>query len=213
MPLASFGMGGHVPFVCALHAKIDKLDALRHRQEMPQKPVGKRLVGAAVSALQTSGIGKLAHSSLHRAAEATGAAISRELPSGPDVLAALASRLVMVVTDELPRALQSGAKDSVEKIRARALRNAAALILNEERMRQLLSMVLASGEDPQLLAHLAEHVRSLRALTATVAGKPKDDPDVTVLMATLWGMGFQNLIMPMDPDEAEAVQKIGRAHV
>ncbi len=174
---------------------------------MAGKPVGKRLVGAAVSVLQTSGISKLAQDSLHKAAEVTGAAIAREMPSGPDVLAALASRLVMVVTDELPRALQSGAKDSVEKIRARALRQAAALILNEDRMRQLLGVVLASGDDPQLQAHLAEHVRTLRALTATIAGKPKEDPDVTVLMATLWGIGFQNLIMPMDASEAEAVQK------
>lgn len=174
---------------------------------MARKPVGTRLVGAAVSVLQTSGIGKLAQNSLNRAAEVTGAAIAREMPSGPDVLAALASRLVMVVTDELPRALQSGAKDSVEKIRARALQHAAALILNEDRMRQLLSVVLASGEDPQLSAHLQDHVRTLRALTATIANKPKEDPDVTVLMATLWGIGFQNLIMPMDHDEAEAVQK------
>lgn len=174
---------------------------------MPRRPVGTRLVGAAVSVLQTSGIGRLAQDSLTKATEAAGARIARELPSGPDVLVTLATRLIAVVKEELPKALQSGAKESVEKIRARALRSAASLILNEERMRGLLSVVVSANDDPELGEHLAEHVRTLRALTATIAGKPKDDPDVVVLMATLWGIGFQNLIVPMEPAEAEAVQK------
>jgi uncharacterized YccA/Bax inhibitor family protein len=55
--------------------------------------------------------------------------------------------------------------------------------------------LVASEEDAALRAQMVQAVGTLRTVIAGALGMEEDDPRATILQATLWGLGINNLLM------------------
>jgi hypothetical protein len=117
---------------------------------------------------------------------------------------------------DLPQNLLDGALRKVHHMRARALRMAGRVVKNRARMRMLIGLLVASEDDPNLRATVAENLTLVRSIIARFFGKDPKDPEVEIAFAMFIGIGIQHLMMedtrptPM-PTACSSVWKTGSA--
>lgn len=70
------------------------------------------------------------------------------------------------------------------------------LMLDRNRMRFFLGIVLEASEDPELRAILDEHARGLATALAPCFGKSADDPAVIAYVDQVRGIGLRALLAP-----------------
>jgi hypothetical protein len=72
------------------------------------------------------------------------------------------------------------------------------------RTRMMLGLLVESQDEPALRAVLRENSGFHRGAAALALGRTADHPDVDIVLATLWGLGIQQLMY--DDDEATRVR-------
>lgn len=77
----------------------------------------------------------------------------------------------------------------------------------------LLRLLVEADGDSELRAAMAEGAGFVRSVLAQTLGKPKDDPDVDVALAMLWGLGIQHLVLQRSDEETDAVLARTRAWI
>jgi AcrR family transcriptional regulator len=164
--------------------------------EMPREPrVRERILDAAVSVLENSGLRKFAQPHIAKVAGVAQGHLTYYFPKRQDLVSALLTKFIELVKDDLPQALIDGAHDRVDTMRARALRVAAHILKNRQRARMLLGLIVESENDPQLREDLAENLKFVRSMLAKFLGRSPKDPDVEIAMAMFLGVGLQHLVL------------------
>lgn len=170
---------------------------------MGEPNVRDRILDAAVSVLESSGIKKFAQPHIARIAGIPQGHLTYYFPKRKDLLSAAAGRFVALLLEDLPSTLRKEALGKAQEARAAAVGVAARIVKNRARMRMLLGLVVAAEEDPKLARDMAEVVDVVRSLLERVLGKDADPTDVELALATLWGIGLLHLVLEdTRPDEA-----------
>jgi len=164
---------------------------------MARHPSGIReqILDAAVRVLRESGVKHLAQTQVARAAGVPQGHLTYYFPRKLDLIAAVAQRFVeMLAEDFRVFVAEAGPTFHDDRWRAGALAFAGRLAKDRERTRMLLGLIVESENDPALREVIARHAQMVRALLAGALELPEDDPDVDLLLATLWGIGLQHFV-------------------
>lgn len=172
--------------------------------------VRDRILDAAVSVLESSGIKKFAQPHIARIAGIPQGHLTYYFPKRKDLLSAAAGRFVGLLLSDLPQTLRKEALGKVQEGRAYAVGMAARVVKNRARMRMLLSLVVASEEDPKLARDMADTVDVVRKLLERVLGKDADPVDVELALASLWGIGLLHLVLEDSRPDAETDKLLKR---
>ena len=176
----------------------------------PNNNVRDRILDAAVSVLESSGIKKFAQPHIARIAGIPQGHLTYYFPKRRDLLSAAAGRFVGLLLSDIPETLRKEAQGKAQEARAYAVGMAARVVKNRARMRMLLSLVVASEEDPKLARDVADMVDVIRKLLERVLGKDADPVDVELALATLWGIGLLHLVLEDARPDAETDKVLKR---
>lgn len=156
----------------------------------------EQIVDAAMELLRRNGVRRLAQPQVARAAGIPQGHLTYYFPKKSDLLAAVARRSVERVAEEIREFFASegwpGA-DAPQKERALAL--VRFMIRDVERTRVMVGLLVASDEDPALREVLVENFHFVRGILALGLGRPPGDPDVEIVLATLWGLGLEHFLL------------------
>jgi AcrR family transcriptional regulator len=166
--------------------------------------VRERILDAAVNVLENSGLRKLAQPHIAKVAGVAQGHLTYYFPKKQDLVSALVGRFVDLLMEDLPQNLLDGALGKVDHMRARALRMAGRVVKNRARMRMLMGLVVATEDDPNLRATMAENLTLVRSIVARFLGKDPKDPDVEIALAMFIGIGVQHLMMEDRRPDADA---------
>ena len=179
-----------------------------------EAPVRERILDAALSLLRDVGAKKLAQPQVARLAGVPQGHLTYYFPRKLDLLVAVGRRFTQMVKRDLAPFLGGPAWDAQdETARERALGFVAKLVRDRERTRMLLRLLVEADGDSELRAAMAEGAGFVRSVLAQTLGKPKDDPDVDVALAMLWGLGIQHLVLQRSDEETDAVLARTRAWI
>ncbi len=170
---------------------------------MAAKPalVRDRILDAALRVLGESGVRTLAQPRVAREAGVPQGHLTYYFPKRLDLLAAVASRFVERLREELPSfaGVMEGAEGARAKLGAQGRKGVMTfvgkLVKDRHRTRAVVGLVAAADEEPALRREMAAHVQSLRRLVAGLVDKPVDDPEVDLALATLWGVGLLHFVL------------------
>jgi AcrR family transcriptional regulator len=179
--------------------------------EAPREPrVRERILDAAVSVLESSGLKRFAQPHIAKVAGVAQGHLTYYFPKRQDLVSALITRFVELVKDDLPAALLEGAHERVDGMRARTLRLAAHVVKNRARVRMLLGLIVAAEEDATLREDMAENLTLVRSVLAKFLGRSPKDPDVELALALFMGIGIQHLIMEGRRDDSDTEDVLRR---
>lgn len=152
-----------------------------------ENPVREKILKAAVKLLGDSGIKKLAQPQIAKKAGVPQGHMTYYFPTRSDLLMAVAERSFRSVAEAvLKKAAQVSHLSPKE-----SLSLVEPLIRNKSRTRMLVGLLVESDENPELRRTLQDNLKLARELIATVLEKDPSHPDVTLLNATLLGLGIQ----------------------
>ena len=77
----------------------------------------------------------------------------------------------------------------------------AVLTSNPGRMRFFLSLILEAQLEPELKVLVDEHMARFDARVAAYYGRPAGDPDVTMFLSALRGLGMRRLVGEQTADD------------
>jgi len=176
-----------------------------------QAPVRERILDAAVRLLSKSGVKRLAQPQVAKAAGVPQGHLTYYFPRKLDLLAAVGKRFVEMVGRDLEVFVAGTSWERAgPPARERALEMVAKLTKDRERTRMLLGLLVEADQDATLREALAEGASFTRKTLAQVIGRPQDDPDVDIALATLWGLGIMNLVFADRMTDAEMDALIAR---
>jgi AcrR family transcriptional regulator len=162
------------------------------------------ILDAAVTLLRTSGVKKLAQPQVARAAGVPQGHLTYYFPKKIDLLAAIAKRFVEMAQMDLHEFTSArGWRRASSTARDGALRFVKSLAADRERTRMLLGLLVEADEEPELRRAMNEGARFARSTLAHVVDRSPDDPQVELLLATLWGLGIQHYLRG-DSEESSA---------
>jgi AcrR family transcriptional regulator len=169
-----------------------------------------RILDAAVDVLESSGLRKLAQPHIAKVAGVAQGHLTYYFPKKSDLVSALVGRFIELIKEDLPHNLREGALERVDLMRARALRMAFRIVKNRARMRMLLGLVVTAEDDPAVRETLGEHLQLVQSLVGRFLGKPAGDPDAEIVLAMLWGVGVQHLILEGARSDAQTDRVLAR---
>lgn len=162
------------------------------------------ILDAAVNLLRTAGVKKLAQPQVARAAGVPQGHLTYYFPKKIDLLAAIARRFVEMAQMDLQEFTSArGWRRASSTARDGALRFVKTLAADRERTRMLLGLLVEADEEPELRRAMNEGARFARSTLAHVVDRDPDDPQVELLLATLWGLGIQHYLRG-DSEESSA---------
>ena len=160
----------------------------------------ERILDAAVQLLRTSGVKSLTQPQVAKAAGVLQSHLTYYFPKRTDLLLAVAHHSAAERGQELQGFFASqlapggGETPALDFVRT--------MIKDLPRSRMVLGLVIEADEDPALKAVMAEQVGLLRGLVALGIRRQLDDPAVDVVLAALWGLGIQHLVLGDQRGEA-----------
>jgi AcrR family transcriptional regulator len=165
--------------------------------------VRDRILDAAVQLLRTTGVKALTQPQVAKAAGVLQSHLTYYFPKRTDLLLAVARHSVLSMGQDLHSFFATQAFPHADAdSQARVLALIRAMVTNLPRTRMVLGLVVEADEDPALKAVMVEQVGVLRGLVALGIRRQLDDPAVDVVLATLWGLGLQHLILSEKRGEA-----------
>lgn len=151
----------------------------------PEPSIKDKILAAAVDLLRGSGIQKVAQPQVAKAAGVPQGHLTYYFPKRADLMAAVATRFVQMLGEDLAKAPKS---------RERGLRFALRLAKDRERTRMLLGLIVESESDETLARSVQTGASAVRGLLARFLDTTEDDPDVDLTLATLWGLGLMHFV-------------------
>lgn len=186
-----------------------RADSPSSRRSRPQN-ARERILDAAVDVLESSGLRKLAQPHIAKVAGVAQGHLTYYFPKKSDLVSALVGRFIDLLKEDLPHNLREGALERVDLMRARALRMAFRVVKNRARMRMLLGLIVTAEDDPAVRKTLAENLELVQSLVAKFLGKSASDPDAEIVLAMLWGVGVQHLILEGSRSDAQTDKVLSR---
>lgn len=171
--------------------------ALVYAPRMSRDPEGvrERILDAGVRLLRASGIKALSGVQVARAAGLSQSHLTYYFPKRTDLLVAVGRHSLAGVL-ELLRGFYgtAGVPLRDQSVRARVNALLRPLLEDRARTRMLLGLLMESEDDAALRRVLQENSGFLRGAVALALGRGVDDADVDIVLATLWGLGLQQLL-------------------
>lgn len=130
-----------------------------------------------------------------RVAEAAGIPqghLTYYFPKKRDLVVGVAERFAEV-TGERARAFF--AERAAQPPREVLLAYAKTLIVDRQRTRMLLGLVVMSDGDPKLAAIMQRNATGLRLMLSHAIAQPADAPSVDLLLSLLWGLGVHDFLL------------------
>jgi AcrR family transcriptional regulator len=173
---------------------------------MARDPEGvrERILDAGVRLLREAGIRALSGSQVARHAGLSQSHLTYYFPRRTDLLVAIGRHSLGGVLEQLRGffgASEMPLRD--QTVRDRVLLLLRPLLEDRARTRMMLGLLVESEDDGDLRTVLRENSGFLRGAVALALSRPTDHPDVDIVLATLWGLGIQQLVFD-DDDAARA---------
>ena len=162
-----------------------------------------QILEAAVQLLGQHGLRKLTGPQVAKKARVRQSHVTYYFPHRSDLVGAVARRYIESVAEEALKLSQEG-KSTDALI--------TAVLGDRRRVRTLISLLVASEEDPALRQQLIESVMGTRSLIGAMLGLPPGDKTPILLQALLWGLGLQHLLLEGRTSEAELSELIALGH-
>jgi AcrR family transcriptional regulator len=158
----------------------------------PGKSTKQRILDAALDIVEDQGVRALTQPKIAKAAGLRQSHITYYFPRKADLLVAL-----LAASHE--RALTREPADQEEADFDSALQLLKKLMLDRDRMRFFLRIVLEAGDEPALREIVSKHAGELTKQIAAQCGRSQDDPSVAAFVDFMRGVGLRKLL---EPDEA-----------
>jgi AcrR family transcriptional regulator len=155
------------------------------RPTKTQDDTREQILKAAVGLLGDHGLPKLTQPQVAKKARVRQSHVTYYFPKRSDLVAAVANRYINSVAEEALKLAQTGKPLD-------ALTTAA--LGDRRRVRTLISLLIASEEDPALRQQLLDSAKATRTLISQLLGIRDGHPLAAVHQATLWGLGLQHLL-------------------
>lgn len=183
---------------------------------MSRDPEGvqERILDAGVRLLREGGIKALSGVQVAKAAGVSQSHLTYYFPRRTDLLVAVGRHSLGSVLMKL-RAFygESAGAAPTQTVRGRVLSLLRPLLEDRARTRMLLGLLVESGDDPELQKVIRENTGFLRGTVALAMGRPVEDPDVDIVLAALWGLGIQQLVLGETRDAAQSERILERLGV
>lgn len=158
--------------------------------------VREKILDAAMGLLRTQGVKFLTQPQVAKAAGVLQSHLTYYFPHRTDLLLAVARHSATMVFQELQGFFASQAlPTSDDETRARVFALVRVMMQDRERTRVLLGLLVAADDDPALREVMIENMGLVRSVVALGLRRAIDDPDVDVVLATLWGLGVQQFLV------------------
>lgn len=157
-----------------------------------QPGVRERILEAAVDLLARKGPRALSQPQVAREAGVPQGHLTYYFPKKVDLVLAVAGRMRELLAAEVAPLLSEAGSPGFEQ---RFLALGARLAQNRGRTRMLLGLLVEIEREPSVRAHLQEGFGQLRRAFGLAMGRKEDDPDIDLVIATLWGLGLQHLLL------------------
>jgi AcrR family transcriptional regulator len=154
--------------------------------------VRDRILDAAVDLLARHGPRALAQPQVAREAGVPQGHLTYYFPKKVDLVLAVAGRMRELLAAEVAPLLAEAGAEGFER---RFLSLGARLAQNRGRTRMLLALLAEIEHEPSVRAHMQEGFVQLRRAFGLAMGRKEDDPDIDLVIATLWGLGLQHLLL------------------
>ncbi len=168
----------------------------------PASVVRERILDAAVDLLAKHGPRALAQPQVAREAGVPQGHLTYYFPKKLDLVLAVAGRMREVLAAEIAPLLAEAAAGA-DDVDARLLALFAKLARNRGRTRMLLGLLVELEHEPAVRTAMQDGFVQLRRTFALIMGRPEEDPDVDLAIATLWGLGIQHLLLEGRRTDAE----------
>ena len=163
----------------------------------------EQILEAAVQLLGQHGLRKLTGPQVAKKAKVRQSHLTYYFPRRSDLIGAVARRYIESVAEQAMALNQQGR--STDGL-------VTAVLGDRRRVRTLISLLMASDEDPALRQQLVESVLGSRSLIAAMLGVPPGDKTPVLLQALLWGLGLQHLLLEGRTTEAELAELVALGH-
>ncbi len=180
---------------------------------MSRDPEGvrERILDAGVRLLRESGIRALSGAQVAKLAGLSQSHLTYYFPRRTDLLVAVGRHSLGTVVEQLRgffNASESPLGD--QAVRDRVRRLLRAQMEDRARTRMMLGLLVESQDEPALRAVLRENSGFHRGAAALALGRTADHPDVDIVLATLWGLGIQQLLYDDDEGTRARTERILR---
>ena len=174
-------------------------------------PKRELILATATRLLAEEGIKALAQPRVAKEAGIPQGHLTYYFPKRADLMLAVVRRTLDLALADLVRFL--GGKDFAragDDARDRALAVVSHLVENEARSRILVGLLVEADGDETLRQTLLAKWGELFPVVAAFFGRTVDDPDVDLLLAALWGIGIQKLLLGPRRTRAQTERLLGR---
>jgi AcrR family transcriptional regulator len=154
--------------------------------------VGERIAAAALELLRERGSKGLSQPQVAKRAGVPQGHLTYYFPRKADLIGEVARRVQQQMqADLLEHAAHAGKHDTPKKAAVELL---ARLILDTERARSLLGLLVEAEADDAVRATVLETLEHGRALLASLMGFDPEDPAIDLVQAVAWGLEAQQLV-------------------
>lgn len=154
---------------------------------MPDDPVREKILRAALDLMQTYGVKKFTQPQVARAAGVRQSHLTYYFPKKIDLIKGL-------LRGHMPQQADADRAPSAPPGPEAIRKGLAVLTSNPGRMRFFLSLVLEAQLEPELKGLVDEHMSRFDAKVAAYYGRQAGDPDVTMFLSALRGLGMRRLV-------------------
>lgn len=154
---------------------------------MPDDPVREKILKAALDLMQAYGVKKFTQPQVAKAAGVRQSHLTYYFPRKIDLIKGL-------LQGHLPHHAEAGGTPPAPPTPEAIRKGLAVLTSNPGRMRFFLSLILEAQLEPELKVLVDEHMARFDARVAAYYGRPAGDPDVTMFLSALRGLGMRRLV-------------------
>jgi AcrR family transcriptional regulator len=161
----------------------------------------ERIVDAALHLLESEGPKGFGQVRVAREAGVAQGHLTYYFPRKSDLAAAVLERLTRDARREMAPLLLHAHTLSDDERHALFFAHVHTMLHNDQRTRVLLGLFTAALDDTSLAAALAGMLDVQRAAMALLLGREADDVTVHMALATLRGLGIENLVRRADAEQ------------
>jgi AcrR family transcriptional regulator len=153
-----------------------------------------RILDAAIELLEVEGPKAFGQTRVAREAGVQQGHLTYYFPKKADLVAGVLERLSERARAELEHLIAHAAQLGEAERHALFFAQIRAVMQDKKRTRILLGLTIEAHDDPEIAALLNERSMGPRMVIAALMNRPPDDVDVEIALATLRGIGLQNLL-------------------
>ncbi len=156
-----------------------------------------RILESAVSLLRNAGVKKLAQPQVAREAGVPQGHLTYYFPRKVDLLLAVGEQFVQLLRREAEEQRATGTEDPAGHEGASPFVSmASAMVLDRARTRMLVGLVTEADAEPAVAEPVLQGACYSRASLARSLSLHPEDPEVSLALALLWGLGLQQMVTP-----------------